>query len=438
LERPQNDNCAGATSLPNFVAETIVAGDTTSAYPGYSSVQCGVKDSERALWYSFVPETTGLYKATVRKYRFEAGLSLFSGSCDSLTCLVSRGYCKLFYSYCDISLSWNAVDGMNYYLLVHGTDSFSDAGPFEILVQVRIYFFYVREKPFHFLIFVTASRGDTDPVGPPTVGPPPVAPPPSTDDGNDDDQGDVCFSGSNTVVVRDQAKPVRMDSLNVGDYVQVGPEAYSEVYSFVHYDPHYQAAFLRITARTLGESADSDDGCCILEVTSKHLLAFADGSMRTAEHVALRTLLLGADHQPIEVTSISKVTRRGIYAPLTMQGTLLVGGVLASSYAALPHDDMQLFANHDLAHAFCAPRRMWCSMVTDCSGEVYVDGIPMWIRPGYNMLRVLYRGNWLLENVVTAGVLPIVYTLRTIEKMAGSVLLCRLGVTQERCVKLQN
>lgn len=166
-----------------------------------------------------------------------------------------------------------------------------------------------------------------------------------------------------------------MKLLKVGDYVQVGPDTFSQVYSFVHYDPHLKIEFLRIEAQANHSYVHNDDASTI-EVTSKHMLAFADGTMRTTEHITAHTLLLGADHQPIEVTSVSKVTSHGIYAPLTMQGTLLVGGFVASSYAALPHDDTALFASHDLSHAFCSSRRLWCTLMADCSDEVYVDGIP--------------------------------------------------------------
>lgn len=141
LERPQNDRCSGALSLPDFPAASVVSGDTTAAYPGFSSVPCGVDELERGIWYSFIPEMTGRYKAILRKYSFDAGLSLFSGNCDSLTCLASREFCRFpgnQYTYCNIDINWNAAAGTTYYFLVHGTDRFSDAGSFEFVVQVRM------------------------------------------------------------------------------------------------------------------------------------------------------------------------------------------------------------------------------------------------------------------------------------------------------------
>ena len=65
------------------------------------------------------------------------------------------------------------------------------------------------------------------------------------------------------------------------------------------------------------------------------------------------------------VVAVEPAVEKGTWAPLTMEGTLLVDGLLASCYASFPHDLVDL--------AF-APVKMFPRMLLDDEESVKVDG----------------------------------------------------------------
>ena len=65
------------------------------------------------------------------------------------------------------------------------------------------------------------------------------------------------------------------------------------------------------------------------------------------------------------VVHVEPVTEKGIWVPLTMEGTLLVDGLLASCYASFSHDLV------DLAYA---PVKMFPRILLDDQESVKVDG----------------------------------------------------------------
>ena len=65
------------------------------------------------------------------------------------------------------------------------------------------------------------------------------------------------------------------------------------------------------------------------------------------------------------VVAVEPAVEKGTWAPLTMEGTLLVDGLLASCYASFPHDLV------DLA---LAPVKMFPRMLLDDEESVKVDG----------------------------------------------------------------
>ena len=65
------------------------------------------------------------------------------------------------------------------------------------------------------------------------------------------------------------------------------------------------------------------------------------------------------------VVAVEPTVEKGIWAPFTMEGTLLVDGLLASCYASFPH------AVSDLA---LAPVKMFPRMLLDDEESVKVDG----------------------------------------------------------------
>jgi Hint module len=169
----------------------------------------------------------------------------------------------------------------------------------------------------------------------------------------------LCFSGANTLEVH-QKGLVTMDALKIGDYVKVGNNEYSRVISFGHLDRESQATFLQI--KTLRSS--------MLEISDEHLLYLQGTVAIQAKTVQVGDVLANGD----EVVSIATVIRRGMYAPATESGKLLVSGVLASSYVSLL--DVSPTVNDWLSHAFYAPLRLACRIdFAICERETYTDGV---------------------------------------------------------------
>ena len=73
----------------------------------------------------------------------------------------------------------------------------------------------------------------------------------------------------------------------------------------------------------------------------------------------------GSEMTEETVVYVEPAAKKGIWAPLTMEGTLLVDGLLASCYASFPHDLV------DLA---LAPVKMFPRMLLDDEESVKVDG----------------------------------------------------------------
>eukprot|EP00095_Tigriopus_kingsejongensis_P007705 maker-scaffold142_size315517-snap-gene-2.22 protein:Tk07705 transcript:maker-scaffold142_size315517-snap-gene-2.22-mRNA-1 annotation:"sonic hedgehog protein" len=145
-----------------------------------------------------------------------------------------------------------------------------------------------------------------------------------------------CFPARSWVRTRDGSQRP-LEHLSIGEQVlsadAKGQLSYSPVITFLHQDGSRNQTFLRLTTDT-GHS---------LTVTPKHLVFIRDPESATIRSSMAKSVLIGEElliHRPgsrrmqqAKVTGISVVLRRGIYAPLTTHGTVLINDVLASSYS---------------------------------------------------------------------------------------------------------
>lgn len=122
-----------------------------------------------------------------------------------------------------------------------------------------------------------------------------------------------------------------------------------QVLTFIDRDPNATRHFIEVTA---------ENGVAIT-TTPSHLLllASADGwrelfAANVQEGDVLLTRGYGSVMRPSKVVKSRVVSKRGVYAPLTRTGTIIVDDALASCYA--------LVSSHSLAHAAMAPLR-WLS-----------------------------------------------------------------------------
>lgn len=139
----------------------------------------------------------------------------------------------------------------------------------------------------------------------------------------------ACFSSHSTADVKGKGK-VTMDQLQVGDEVLASNGEYEVIYAIDHRHPTKATDFIQIHASTQQEP---------LELTAKHML-FLEGNPNP---VPADTVKVGDAVQtlqgPSEVTKIDKITRAGLFSPLTNDGTIVVSGIIASSYSAHLSDD---------------------------------------------------------------------------------------------------
>ena len=131
----------------------------------------------------------------------------------------------------------------------------------------------------------------------------------------------ACFSGSTLVTVKNMGT-VTMDNLQLGDLIMTANGRYEPVYSFGHRAESMVAEYLQFLPSNLEVSADH----MVFVVTR-------DGNSRAlpAAFVKVGDQLMHGE----TVTEIMRVHRKGLYAPFTPSGTLVVNGVGVSSYIAL-------------------------------------------------------------------------------------------------------
>jgi len=196
-----------------------------------------------------------------------------------------------------------------------------------------------------------------------------------------------CFS-ADSVVIADDDKPKKMSNVVIGDRlltldVTTGKLTYGDVIAFLHRD-----ADVTVDNFVSIETASGHR----LTVTSNHVL-FASSSAKTDagdEHQGIftsddvtatfagrltnssrvystdidvqkaaeqpeiavsRIATQNASARSDKVVNVVRMERlKGVYAPLTSTGTLVVNGVVASCYAS--------FASHQVAHMVMAPLRL--------------------------------------------------------------------------------
>lgn len=135
-----------------------------------------------------------------------------------------------------------------------------------------------------------------------------------------DPDGEKCFP-ADAYVELEHGGVVRMDALSIGDSLKVGPNTFSKVFMFTHKMSDVSVDFLLI--RTVSGAS--------LSLTHGHYI-YANNALVAAGSVAVGDELMLGDGGRSTVTSVSHVPSRGLYNPQTLNGDIVVNGVLASTY----------------------------------------------------------------------------------------------------------
>ena len=167
-----------------------------------------------------------------------------------------------------------------------------------------------------------------------------------------------CFTAQSKVLMED-GRLMNMSQVQVGDMIQSldsqGKSVFSEVLMFMDREPEETMRFISLMG---------DDGS-VITLTPSHLVYRGDkdcGSLDCMEptyagNVELGdTMLVTRDNNGhvVTVTQVSVGKHRGVYAPLTRAGNVVVDGVLASCYAVID--------SQNIAHAAFAPVRWYYSL----------------------------------------------------------------------------
>ncbi|XP_033494250.2 sonic hedgehog protein [Epinephelus lanceolatus] len=203
-----------------------------------------------------------------------------------------------------------------------------------------------------------------------------------------------CFPGSSTVILQDGTKKAVKD-LQTGDRVLAadddGNPIYTDFIMFIDQDS---------TTRRLFYVIETDSGEKIT-LTAAHLLFVGHNTTEEERMSAIfasevqsgqTVFVFDTERSRLEPVSVKRIytqEHEGSFAPVTVQGTVVVDQVLASCYAVIE--------DHDLAHWALAPVRLahWVSSLLFSSQprvSAKNDGVHWYSK-------ILYQlGTWLLDS----------------------------------------
>ena len=244
-----------------------------------------------------------------------------------------------------------------------------------------------------------------------------------------------CFSSVNTVDVHDATDPVDMKDVKVGDLVRTADGLFEPVYGFGHRQTNERAEFLRIYVDSMKAP---------LELSAEHMVFVNERhSVPASALVPGDSILLGSGESST-IERIESSVSNGVYAPFTPSGTIVVNGVLASTYVAfqdspyLKIGGMETFIEWQwLAHSFEAPHRMFCRLAWDICVEERVDGISSWVAGPLAVTEWILRQHWVVAgifSIIAVGLMSVLWLteallvsngLPTIALVIGVTITCR-------------
>lgn len=131
----------------------------------------------------------------------------------------------------------------------------------------------------------------------------------------------------------------RLDEVTVGDEVQVTADTFSPVFFFGHKDPDSMTEFVRITIST--EQS--------ILLSAEHMIPSSRGLL-ASHRIQVGDFISDAGGHWRLVTTIGREVHRGLFMPHTAQGTIVVNGIIASTFNS--------FLSPPLAQALLLPERL--------------------------------------------------------------------------------
>lgn len=222
-----------------------------------------------------------------------------------------------------------------------------------------------------------------------------------------------CFSGQSVVHV-DGKGQVALCSVQIGDHVEVESGKFEPIYSFGHNDPNTIGTFLQLHLSN-GRN---------LIISHDHLIFTASDSCYpiAASQITIGTELVDAHRNNVTVIHITpSVSARGLFAPFTPSGTIVVDGILASSFVAMDRPSSQFLVSYGgllklshqwLAHSFEFPHRVQCHYFHNnknsnnrnkyCPSEMYDNGIAARLVTPLNLWRWFVQQHFMVRGIILA------------------------------------
>ena len=174
-----------------------------------------------------------------------------------------------------------------------------------------------------------------------------------------------CFPGD-AIVTLDNGNKKKMADLAVGDKVLTHNGVYTEVFMFSHRLEEASYNFIELKTATT-----------TLAITPNHYL-YVNGNLREAQYVSAGDSVTLASGKLDKVLSVGRVKKDGIFNPHTLQGDIVVDGVLTSTYTSA--------FSPTLAHVVLAPLRGLYQLGVDIFkldiGNA-LDQLPAWWKTMY-------------------------------------------------------
>jgi len=202
-----------------------------------------------------------------------------------------------------------------------------------------------------------------------------------------------CFPGDSLVETENQGT-IPMKELQLGDRIQTASGKFEPVYSFGHYGPDQMGEFVRFILST-GDT---------LELSASHMVFIAGqsypipASMVKPEDVLQTTATATAAF----VQDIVRITKsQGVYAPFTTSGTLVVNGVICSSFIyplETYYSNWFGWSMHALAHRWERWHRWYYYLFQSMEESYTKEGLSTWVAPYYeallqnNTVMMIYMG----------------------------------------------
>lgn len=253
-----------------------------------------------------------------------------------------------------------------------------------------------------------------------------------------------CFSKVATVQVLGIGS-VAMKDLKLGDFVMTRGKSFQPVYAFGHKNHVREAAFLAI--HSAGQRSP-------LEITASHML-FIVGKSRPvrADSIKVGDVLMkggassggkSSNAEGATVIKVGTVTRKGIFAPLTLGGSVVVDDVVASCYTSLTTKkkaDDSFVSHHQMIHIGLSPYRLVCNGLSPwfCSESFNnADGMPYFVEFGLALYQwaLLEGGNaFFVRGLVLSSILMVTGTFYVFETLFGKWALLVLAAMCYYCTK---